>query len=279
MADSKISALDELVTSQIASGDWIPIVDVSDTSMAASGTNKKIDAGNVIVTDKANTFAPSGSTTVPITINSPAAATAYNLEIKSDGTSAFRTAFWATVSAMALAERNLGNDTPGPTFAIGNNTSAGAVGPAAGTLRLVQADGTNRYFWVDASGNLRIHTAPPRGSTGSPTVADTAGTVVGTQSSSRDSKDVQDGLTDLVDVIAAIRAGAEAVKRFTYKNGAYNGETFEGVVVDDAPRYGMDRDEQHPAGKSLNVVTVLGDLLRVVADLTERVATLEAKLA
>lgn len=56
MADSKISALDELVTSQIASGDWIPIVDVSDTSMAASGTNKKIDANNVAVINKEQTY-------------------------------------------------------------------------------------------------------------------------------------------------------------------------------------------------------------------------------
>lgn len=56
MADSKISALGELVTSQIASGDWIPIVDVSDTSMAASGTNKKIDANNVAVINKEQTY-------------------------------------------------------------------------------------------------------------------------------------------------------------------------------------------------------------------------------
>jgi hypothetical protein len=42
------------------------------------------------------------------------------------------------------------------------------------------------------------------------------------------------------------------------------------VIVDYAPRYGMDRDPAHPAGKSLNLINVVGDLLRAVAWLIER---------
>lgn len=56
MADLKISQLDELVTSLIASGDWVPTVDVSDTSMAATGTTKKIDASKLVLTDVAKTL-------------------------------------------------------------------------------------------------------------------------------------------------------------------------------------------------------------------------------
>ncbi len=56
MADSKISALSTLATSAIAAGDLIPIVDVSDTSMSGSGTNKVIDANKVAYTNIANTF-------------------------------------------------------------------------------------------------------------------------------------------------------------------------------------------------------------------------------
>ena len=41
MADTKISALTELTAP--VSGDWVPVVDVSDTTMAASGTTKKLD--------------------------------------------------------------------------------------------------------------------------------------------------------------------------------------------------------------------------------------------
>lgn len=47
MADTKISALTELAATP-ADGDWLPIVDVSDTTMAASGTTKKWDAGRLL---------------------------------------------------------------------------------------------------------------------------------------------------------------------------------------------------------------------------------------
>lgn len=63
MADSKISALSTLATSAIAAGDLIPIVDVSDTSMSGSGTNKVIDANKVAYTNIANTFTANQSIT------------------------------------------------------------------------------------------------------------------------------------------------------------------------------------------------------------------------
>lgn len=47
MADSKITALTELAAAP-ASGDYFVVVDVSDTTMAASGTNKKITPGNLL---------------------------------------------------------------------------------------------------------------------------------------------------------------------------------------------------------------------------------------
>ena len=42
MAKTKITALTELTDTNIAIGDLIPIVDISDTSQAASGTTKKV---------------------------------------------------------------------------------------------------------------------------------------------------------------------------------------------------------------------------------------------
>ena len=74
-----------------------------------------------------------------------------------------------------------------------------------------------------------------------------------------------------------MRSEAAAVRRFTYKNGSFGGEEFSGLVVDYAPRYGMDRDADHPAGKSLNVVTAIGDLMIAVDYLAGRVAALEAR--
>lgn len=49
MADQKITDLDALVGADVASGDLVPIVDVSDTTMAASGTNKGITAAELAI--------------------------------------------------------------------------------------------------------------------------------------------------------------------------------------------------------------------------------------
>lgn len=152
----------------------------------------------------------------------------------------------------------------GPGAYIVAQRNSNATTPAAGVFAMQTKGNTLYRMWTDNSGNLRIWAGDPI------STADTSGTVVGTQTSSLDTKDVLDGVTSIDDVLAAVQRGAEAVRRFTYKSGAYNGEEFEGVVVDYAPRYGMDRDEEHPAGKSLNVIEVVGDLLRAVAWLVER---------
>lgn len=56
MANTKISALTALSTSQIATGDQFVIVDVSDTTHAASGTTKKLAASGLVWTDGAQTI-------------------------------------------------------------------------------------------------------------------------------------------------------------------------------------------------------------------------------
>jgi hypothetical protein len=141
----------------------------------------------------------------------------------------------------------------GPRIIVGRNSNAST--PAAGHLRLTNVGNTSYRIWPDTSGNLRIGTSDPTNAN------DTSGTVVGAQTSSLDAKTVLGAPADIADVLAAVQAGAEAVRRFTYRSGAFNGEEFSGVVVDYAPRYGMDRDGEHPAGKALNVVTAIGDLL------------------
>lgn len=47
MASTKISALTELTTGNVADADLVPMVDVSDTTMAATGTDKKVLASSV----------------------------------------------------------------------------------------------------------------------------------------------------------------------------------------------------------------------------------------
>ncbi len=71
----------------------------------------------------------------------------------------------------------------GATLAASRNISGGAEGPAAGTVFLGEADGTNSYIWTDATGDLRINNSAPTGSSGSPTTTDLAGVEVGAQTS------------------------------------------------------------------------------------------------
>lgn len=54
MADSKVSALTALTGANFATGDLLHLVDVSDTTMAASGTNKKATLDDLLTFLKAN---------------------------------------------------------------------------------------------------------------------------------------------------------------------------------------------------------------------------------
>lgn len=169
-------------------------------------------------------------------------------------------------SALIFYSRDLGA-TAGCNVNLGRNSNASTPGAAYIQMR-GRGDGPN-YLWPDASGNLRINTTEPV------YASDTAGTVVGTQTSSLDAKAIIGDPISINDVLAAIHIGASAVRRFVYKDGSFNNEEFSGIVTDFAPRYGMDRDQEHPSGKTLNLITIVGDLLMAVANLTDRVRELE----
>lgn len=63
MADSKITALTELAATP-ASNDWYLVTDVSDTTMDASGTNKKLAATRVVHKDTSGNLAVLGNFSV-----------------------------------------------------------------------------------------------------------------------------------------------------------------------------------------------------------------------
>uniref|UniRef100_A0A6M3J892 Putative structural protein n=1 Tax=viral metagenome TaxID=1070528 RepID=A0A6M3J892_9ZZZZ len=65
----------------------------------------------------------------------------------------------------------------GPRIGVGRNSSGNG---AAGTVSFTDKAGNVFYLWVDATGDLRIHSAAP--TEDGTTVSDTAGTVVGAQS-------------------------------------------------------------------------------------------------
>jgi len=165
--------------------------------------------------------------------------------------------------------------------------------PAPGSTRMDKAVGGGSFFlFPDDSNILRFTTSTP-------TNANYAtGNVIGTQTSSLDTKDVLGEALPAEEVLALIAEGAAAVRRFQYKAvlnpvydnegnetgefvegpRPYGGEEFSGVVVDFAGRYGTDRDAAHPNGKGLNTINSTGDLLIAVNYLAGRVAELEARL-
>jgi hypothetical protein len=177
------------------------------------------------------------------------------------------------LTAAAVLEMTGGDNgaSYGNYISIQRNINAST--PAAGFIYMYDKSGTAYAIWPDDSGVLRINNADPTFAN------DAAGARVGEQTSSLDAKHIVGAPLDIADVLVAVQAGADAVRRFTYRSGAYGGEEFSGVVTDFAPRYGMDCDEAHPAGRSLNLITVVGDLLMAVANLTERVAGLEGESA
>jgi hypothetical protein len=149
----------------------------------------------------------------------------------------------------------------GSGFYAGRNTSGSG---AAGYVQFGLLSGSVRSIWVDGSGNLRIHTDFPLENGA---VADTAGTVVGTQTSRRATKDLLGRFEG--DALAYLRA--LPIWRFTYKTGSYNRSRFVGVLAEDAPELMMD------SGQSFSPVSAVGYLIRAVQQLAERIEALEAR--
>lgn len=196
---------------------------------------------------------PSGTTNgVAFRAKFDGASRAY-VQVKSDVTN-FVAAGWDNgtgVGPLLMADRN-------------NNAST----PAPGSVMMRRANNTASFIWPDNAGDIRAGTAQPTNSTMG------GGTVIGTQTSHIDSKNIVGDSITPEEAAQFVMNAARQVKRFTYKNGNFNGEEFSGIVLegDTLDRYGMDADADHPAGKSLNVINAIGDLMLSVSFLINKVA-------
>ena len=104
------------------------------------------------------------------------------------------------------------------------------------------------HLWFDDSNILRTQAAMPTGAAN--------GTVVGTQTSTLDTKDVNYQFTNYSEALQTIVN--TPLYNFTYKNNKFNNESFVGIITDYSPIFGFDRDIEHPQGKSFNEVTAFG---------------------
>ena len=140
MADSKITALAALTAADPVN-DMFPVVDVSDTSMAASGTTKRISVNNIL------SSSPTASGALTVTGLVTAGSTSIT------GAATVGTTLGVTgVSTFAAGTALL------PALTTTGDTNTGIYYPVADTFA-VTTGGTERYR-VDSGGNLGLGVTP-----------------------------------------------------------------------------------------------------------------------
>ena len=166
MAKTKITALTELTDTNIAIGDLIPIVDVSDTSQAASGTTKKVTITS-LATAVASAFSGDSPTFVNLTttgtttLGDSGDATTVNGTLGVTGNATFDTNVLFVDAAQDRV--GIGTVTPARFFHIYNPTSAfiqlsESTGQASSNGMYLQQDGTATYLINQETGNLYLGT-------------------------------------------------------------------------------------------------------------------------
>jgi hypothetical protein len=174
----------------------------------------------------------------------------------------------AYVSTQTLGLSDMARGTGGvggPLLAVGRNTSGAG---AAGCVALTRRDGTMRYLWVDVTGNLLVHTAQP--TEDNSTVSDTAGTVVGTQTSTRATKRAIAAFDDYRGALALI--ARTPLYRFQYRD--FDPDTpHVGIMADESPEF------TRYQGTAFDPVNAFGYTAAAIKALLQRVGALEAALA
>lgn len=177
------------------------------------------------------------------------------------------------LSSITVNSATAGVNQVGQQVIVGANISGNG---AAGSLVVRTKLNVSNYLWSDNSstpGQLRISTAPPNENA---TPSDTSGTVVGTQASSLDTKNVLgDGIAPL-DALAIILH--TPITRFTYKGGSYSGTVFHGIIAEESPEFAMDPDAAHPDGRSFNPVSAFGYTVQAFKAMQAQIDTLTAEL-
>ncbi len=167
-------------------------------------------------------------------------------------------------TAIATTSSDLGNGIAGPVITIGRNTNATNTG--AGSINFQSKAGTAGYVWQDNAGNLRIHTVAPTNAN------DTAGTVVGTQSSTRETKQNITSYTNYAEALQAVVSAP--LHTFKYKKDV-SGYGANSPLAKN--RLGFIADEVDGLfmwGNAIDQVSVNGLLMGSIKALDEKISTL-----
>lgn len=132
MADTRISGLTALAAAGLATGDLATVVDISDATMAASGTNKKITLGDLGLFGTA-TLVPYYDTTGNLVSE---AAFAYN----------------ATTDTLTVGKLKAGvGSAAAPAYYFGTDSDSGFYSISGGTVSY-SSDGTTLWLGSAATG-------------------------------------------------------------------------------------------------------------------------------
>ena len=157
----------------------------------------------------------------------------------------------------------------GPHVTINRNNNAST--PAAGYVNLYDNGNFRRSIWPDSSGNLRIHTFEPTNAN------DTAGTVVGTQTSdAKHKKNVRPWTPE--GALAAILELRSQLKSFRYKsNSLYGDRVLHGLVIEKEDRGAWwTANTDHEDGVAvLNEIALWGRMIAATGELADRLKALE----
>jgi hypothetical protein len=163
------------------------------------------------------------------------------------------------VSILEITSSDLGITNAGPIITLGRNNNAGLNGTGAGSINFLNKGGTAGFVWQDAAGNMRINTSAPSNAN------DTAGTVIGAQTSIRDTKQDIEDYTDYSGALSMVTNAPLHTFRYIKEVEGYG---------PDSPlaksRIGFIADEVDPAfmvGNVIDQVSVNGILMASIKEM------------
>lgn len=238
-------------------GDW---GEITDNSAPTADRERKVDYGKFAILAYASTFAalqtfnagivsnPSGTGVAGLSITPPAG---------------------FTIGSVAINNINNTNSF-GPFISVGRNNNVST--PAAGFLRLIGRTGNSNDIWADSSatpGVLRI-------GNGTTTTTDTAGSVVGAQTSWVEFKEDIAEWTDHQDALDAILAA----KLFHYHlKGDETRRQYSGLVITEQDRgaWFSENDGEHQI-PALNERNLFGYLIGAIQAQQAQIEALRAEV-
>jgi fibronectin-binding autotransporter adhesin len=170
----------------------------------------------------------------------------------------------ATFASLSTTTSDLGNGLAGPVVTLGRNSNATATG--AGSINFQSKAGTAGYVWQDNAGNMRIHTAAPSNAN------DLLGTVIGTQTSTRETKQDIADYTNYQDALQMVLSAPLHTFKYRHEVAGYGSDSplakaRIGYIADEVPADFM-------WGNSIDQVSVNGILMASVKALDEEINTL-----